>query len=362
MVNMLDEQLANAICTAVTIGFLKEIGSKTTYIYEKDTIEEKNANTTLISNLQNIDKDLNINISLQKQGNFYVIAKTTYVNDDTQLLINDINNYIGEIVQAATHNKFYGAYIGGIVKPDNSIELSGTSSLKLYPKPTKQTSGWNISLPDKKIKEAFYSAQQVITLTDKYLVDAINKYKNVPNKTHLTYIEDYHLNSPCQIETNQFFGSIHGLVRVIIAYDLTASGILSSKYSTCCEYAYTEETNKVASCIPCSIFAASNGTPANYTHFGRGDYWNFPDIDNHKIKIDNLNKRRKKWEQYVGKCFQTGYNLLNKVYDISKVNLNQLFQFSDEQIGEIFLHSLMFEGKFIDKINSTINVLSTQKK
>lgn len=339
----LNKPLADAICTAVTVGFFKTIGNQTEFIYENE--KDKAAHDTLKDYLKQIDSGLCINFNLQQEGNFFVIAKTAKINQYTQLLINDINHYMAQITDAATAGKFYGAYIGGLVKQDNSIEFSGTSSLKVYDKPGNE---WNINLDDETISKAFDSAKKIITDTNKYLVDAIEKYNK--NKPKFTFNKDYKLESPDNIGKGQLFGSIHGLVRVIIEYNLTNNGVGSDPQSTCCEYAYTKETKKIASCIPCSIFAASNNTPANYTHLGRGDYWNFPDKDDKVITEYNFDTRKKQWDKYVTDCFKLGYDLLKK-YD--KINLSKLLELDNEKKSEIFLHSLMFEDKFIDKMNRT---------
>ena len=342
----LNKPLADAICTAVTVGFFKTIGNQTEFIYENE--KDKAAHDTLKAYLKQIDSGLNINFNLQQEGNFFVIAKTAKINQDTQLLINDINHYMAQITDAATAGKFYGAYIGGLVKQDNSIEFSGTSSLKVYDKPGNE---WNINLDDETISIAFNSAKKIITDTNKYLVDAIEKYNK--NKPKFTFNKDYKLESPDNIGKGQLFGSIHGLVRVIIEYNLTNNGVGSDLQSTCCEYAYTKETKKIASCIPCSIFAASNNTPANYTHLGRGDYWNFPDRNSKYITEGNLNNKKGQWIKYVSDCFNIGYDALKKDGNTMPLGLDDVYALSPEEKSEIFLHSLMFEDKFIDKMNRT---------
>ena len=214
----LNKPLADAICTAVTIGFFKTIGNQTEFIYENE--KDKAAHDTLRDYLKLVDSKLNINFNLQQEGNFFVIAKTEKISQYTQLLINDINSYMAQITDAATAGKFYGAYIGGLVKQDNSIEFSGTSSLKVYDKPGNE---WNINLDDETISKAFNSANKIITDTNKYLVDAIEKYNK--NKPKFTFNKDYKLESPDNIGKGQLFGSIHGLVRVIIEYNLTNNGV-----------------------------------------------------------------------------------------------------------------------------------------
>ena len=63
-----------------------------------------------------------------------------------------------------------------------------------------------------------------------------------------------------------------------------------------------------------------------------------------------MNNKKGQWIKYVSDCFRLGYDLLKK-YD--KINLSKLLELDNEKISEIFLHSLMFEDKFIDKMNRT---------
>lgn len=358
----LKKTLADAICTAVTVGFFKTIGNQTEFIYENE--KDKAAHDTLKDYLKQIDSGLCINFNLQQEGKFFVIAKTAKINQDTQLLINDINHYMAQITDAATVGEFYGAYIGGLVKQDNLIEFSGTSSLKVYDKPTLRYK-WNINLDDETISKAFDSAKKIITDTNNHLIKAISKYQETSFRTGMPkfrFVDDYKLESPDKIDTGKLFGSIHGLVRVIIEYNLTNKGVGADTECTCCEYAYTKETKKIASCIPCSIFAASNNTPANYTHLGRGDYWNFPDINSKHITKDNLNNKKGQWIKYVSDCFNIGYNALKKDGNTMPLGLDDVYALSPEEKSEIFLHSLMFEGKFIDKINNILAQILPKKK
>ena len=70
---------------------------------------------------------------------------------------------------------------------------------------------------------------------------------------------------------SDLFASVHGMTQSIIHYYGNGD---PNKVNI--ELALSKDTCKVASCIPCSLFMWSNGTPATATHFGRGDNWNFP--------------------------------------------------------------------------------------
>lgn len=126
--------------------------------------------------------------------------------------------------------------------------------------------------------------------TNDFLYENATKY-NAGHKVKITLEKDY-IEEPPRFEDNKLFGSIHGLVRAIITYGLTETGTYSDTYATCCELALSARTNKVASCIPCSIFAAANGTPAAYTHLGRGDNWNFPNPNSNSTFNDNLEDKK----------------------------------------------------------------------
>ena len=61
--------------------------------------------------------------------------------------------------------------------------------------------------------------------------------------------------------------------------------------------------------VPCSIFTTSNGTPPNYTHFGRGDNWNFPDTVKSEHGNYALTSRKNIWEDKVKSYFPKGYTI-----------------------------------------------------
>ena len=55
------------------------------------------------------------------------------------------------------------------------------------------------------------------------------------------------------LNNGDVFGSVHGLVNAIIYYQLG-----QSSRDVVCEFAFSNDTTKVGSCVPCSIFASSN--------------------------------------------------------------------------------------------------------
>ena len=259
------------------------------------------------------------------------------------------------LIEALTKQNFYGAYIGGIVKGNNGIDFSGSSSLKVYDKPVK----WNVNIENSKVRESFIKAKNMTTMIDNYIkknVDTFNSFSKTKIKFY--FDESYHLQSDESIGENQLFGSVHGLVRAIIGYNLQKTGIGSASQDTCCELALSEGTKKVASCIPCSIFASSNETYVNYTHLGRGDNWNFPDAGKCIDKYV-LNDKTEKWVKYIRECFVEGCEMLQNTYGekkIGKIGLDMIYSLNNpHDIAEIFLHSLVFEEKFAVRIVSTFD-------
>lgn len=166
------------------------------------------------------------------------------------------------------------------------------------------------------------------------------------------------------IEEQKIFGSVHGLVTSMTEAQRLEEGNFNV------ELALSRGTNKVASCIPCSIFAASQDAPPSYIHFGRGDFWDLPQNCDEAV--------RKKWEDYVYKCFEKGMFLLGgRIYGKSETNI--LYRFfrqlgvydnkighekfipesdcSSHYISEIFLDALTFEGSFMSKMKNTLSRL-----
>ncbi len=357
----LNETLANTICAIIALGYIKN-NPKLHFVYtEKDgKTEEQDKHKKLQELLQ---QKFNLTIICTKQNektpNPLVIAKTKYITAETEELIQDTVAHSALLTDLIANKEktssLKGAYIGGCIKPDTSIEFTGPSALKLYPRPTKDKEGWEIiGLENDKVKKSFEDAKDISDFLNIFLKENVYKdrYK-IQNKTYFTYNPRYASETPASFMDNHLFGSVHGLVWAIINYNLTKSGVGSGKDQMCCELALSKDTDKVGSCIPCSIFATSNGTPPNYTHFGRGDNWNFPDTVKSEHGNYALTSKKNIWKDKVKSYFSCGLNMIGKNTMKAEV-IASLRALELEKIPDIFLHSLNFQGKFIDKILNTL--------
>ena len=358
----LNKQLAHAICTTVTLGFMQretnKTGVKTRFAFEK--CDEKDIHEKLAARINSLsDKQI---VSFQQMDDKliqpFVIAQTKKMNQDNRASFADLINHRNKLVQLLSNKSnrptpFYGAYISGCINGDNTVELSETSSLKLYSRP-EAGRGWTIEgLDEQTVMDSYNKAKNTTNAINKFLYEHLTDHNSFCNiKFRLS---QEHSPEPKDFEEKYLFGSIHGLVNAIIRYNLTESGIGADSLATCCELALSNDTTKVASCIPCSIFASSNNTPAPYTHLGRGDNWNFPDPLDGLIYLDT---KKKQWEKYVTECFSEGFALLGKTNTDKIQGLSAVAELgSDSQKAEIFLHSLTFEEKFVDRMNYIFDIL-----
>lgn len=359
----LNKKLADAICTTVTLGFMQretaKTGVKTKFAFEKN--DEKEMHEKLAARINSLsDKQI---VSFQQMDDKlvqpFVIAQTKKMNEDNRAGFADLINHRNKLVQLLSNKNnrpvpFYGAYISGCINGNNTVELSETSSLKLYKRPDG-SQGWRIEgLENRTVMNSYNAAKDTTNAINKFLYEHLTEHNSF-NDIKFRLSQE-HSPEPQIFQENYLFGSIHGLVNAIIRYNLTDSGVGSDTLATCCELALSDDTTKVASCIPCSIFASSNNTPAPYTHLGRGDNWNLPDP---LEGLYNFDIKKKQWEKYVTECFSEGYVLLCKKLNKQLQDLSAVAELStDRQKAEIFLHSLTFEDKFINRMNNTFNILN----
>lgn len=371
----IDKDISEYVCTAAAIGHIKKTydmikNSKRKFniVYEPGTTQtypgqddETKKHNDIISIIEDIIHEGEIIELHKKDTKVNIFTKTGEINKNAriELLIMPQNRKISAdelrslnksvfsglniLNQFMAINKLNtpltGAYIGGVYYPNND--------LLVFAGPSKIV-----------IKDRIH---ELIGIEEKYINDSYIKNKNLSDAiiSNLQFIygkaaatleckrpqiilnaelEHYKPGSTQSLDTTKIFGSVHGLVHAIIKYNVYKS----TDNSIACEFAYGKDTTKVGSCIPCSIFASSCQAPVNYTHLGRGDNWNFPN--------DGVSSYRKEWNEYIYQCYDTGNKLLqeySKKHNITRYTIM-------DDIGEVFLHSLMYEGKFIDKISSVL--------
>lgn len=403
------KEISDVVCTAITLGHIKKFGSESPIqiVYEKHenaenekknkedlkkktsdqkelkkledeiaALEQEIENEKQHLRIQNKLKEIGCKITLKKvdpdkrdillitgSSNSISCDNLVEYNKELSHQLSFINQKVNEYKKATTtaqgkEQKLYGAYIGGTYNADNSIlRLLGPS--KIIIKNNKFILN-GISFENLKNEYKIYSELSNFIMNN--LTDAKNDAMiAIKRKYGNQIIIDNYFKEKKPIPENtvlndgELFGSIHGLINAIIYYKIEANS-----RDVACEFAFSNDTTKVGSCVPCSIFASSNKTPANYTHFGRGDYWNLPQKSE---GYNALGMKRGEWEKYVRECFQIGIDIVNtiankhdkKVKDtIGTVYNNKKAIMSN--IPEIFLHSLMYAGSFLGKMDRIIKI------
>ena len=73
--------------------------------------------------------------------------------------------------------------------------------------------------------------------------------------------------------------------------------------------------------------------------------------------------KRRAWENYVKECFQIGIDIVNTMADKHNENIktaintiNTICNVNTDKIPEIFLHSLMYAGSFLGKMDRIIKI------
>ena len=401
------KEISDVVCTAITLGHIKQFNEKgdIQIVYEKHenaenekknkedlkkktsdqkelkkledeiaALEQEIENEKQHLRIQNKLKEIDCKITLKqvdpdKRDILLITGFSKSISCDNLVEYNKelshqlsfINQKVNEYKKATTtaqgkEQKLYGAYIGGTYNADNSIlRLLGPSKIitkkRMYDLDSTILNSLNSEYSTYRELSNFImnnltdaKNDAVIAIKRKYgnqiIIDNYFKEKKlIPENTELN--------------DGELFGSVHGLINAIIYYRIEANS-----RDVACEFAFSNDTTKVGSCVPCSIFASSNKTPANFTHFGRGDYWNLPQSSK---EYNGLDMKRKAWEEYVRECFQIGIDIVNTMADNHNENIktaintiNTICNVNTDKIPELFLHSLMFEGKFIEKINRVI--------
>ena len=398
------KEISDVVCTAITLGHIKKFGSESPIqiVYEKHenaenekknkedlkkktsdqkelkkledeiaALEQEIENEKQHLRIQNKLKEIGCNIKLKKvdpdKRDILLIAgfsksipcnNLVEYNKELSIKLSFINDKVNECRKAATtaqgeDQKLYGAYIGGIYKVDNEIlNLLGPSKII-----TKKCIFNLDSTILNSLNSEYSTYRELSSFIMSNLRDAKSKNcKNIANKNiqiDNNYCDTIKLVPENDVLNNgDVFGSVHGLVNAIIYYQLG-----QSSRDVVCEFAFSNDTTKVGSCVPCSIFASSNKTPANYTHFGRGDYWNLPQKSE---GYNALGMKRKAWEEYVRECFQIGIDIVNTMADKHNENIktaiNTICNVNTDKIPELFLHSLMYAGSFLGKMDRIIKI------
>lgn len=400
------KEISDVVCTAITLGHIKKFDPKSPIqiVYEKhenaenekknkedlkkktsdqkelkkledeiaaleQEIENEKQHLRIQNKLKNIDCNITLNkVDPDKRDILLITGSSKSIpcnnlveyNKELSNQLSFINQKVNEYKKATTtaqgkEQKLYGAYIGGTYNADNSIlRLLGPSKIITKKRMYKL---------DSTILNSLNSEYSTYSELSNFIMNNLTDAKNdaviaIKRKYGNQIIIDNYFKEKKPIPENtelndgELFGSIHGLINAIIYYQLG-----QNSRDVACEFAFSNDTTKVGSCVPCSIFASSNETPANFTHFGRGDYWNLPQSSK---EYNGLDMKRKAWEKYVRECFQIGIDIVNTMADNHNENIktaiNTICNVNTAKIPEIFLHSLMYAGSFLGKMDRIIKI------
>ena len=298
---------------------LQEISMAPMYLQEQHNIAEEQLNATLSETEK---------------------AQMAAMQDPNSNAARIYQDYTNRLKQAT----FYGAYIGaGFNVNTGQIKLVGSSNIYTYKVDTKE-----FLLADnfKEIEKSYENAKNTANQIKSFLPSILNAsevkkagYCLDPNFESLNEVPEH------KIQSDECYASVHGLVKAAIYFN-------NNKDFVPIEHALSKDTIKVASCIPCSIFASAINRPVNYTHLGRGDSWNFPLAHSSLFEKDVIDDKRKMFYKYVKSCFLKGLefvpHLVKEKLDL--VTLDNIKTKQEEVVGNIFLYSLTFEGSFTERM------------
>jgi hypothetical protein len=361
----LTKEIADALCTVITLGFIENNDTesqgqrreKTSFQYwcegcyesKGDTfkqnehrskcIDYKNHNS-FVSFINDFiprfkvalaEDKFEVSLAENKSKMPCIMAKIKKVWN-LEMAQDAINfwNCIADINSRASAAPPRGAYIGGIATVPR-VDIIGSTNLSSYePK-------YRIVTPD--IEKNYEAAFEEI---DK----AVKVFKNYKPKevidVHISKKEECCTLPPASIGGDLLFSSYHGMIRAMVEFHSVADPNIVHF-----EIALGANTNKVSSCIPCSIFMSANDMAATSTHFGRGDNWGIPKPSGTETCLE------KKWRAAVINHYTAGSELCKEGFE--KINqMKTTLKGKNEEIPAIFLEALTFEGPFLEKMANTL--------
>lgn len=342
----LTAEMAEAMCTVIAVGFIQSqtSGPRTVFGYDTGALEsEKKNHATLEGALHRLGVEVAINQFVDKRQEPMILAKRpeTYEQAILEGAVEPFRTFVAlaerEINSGDWGEPPRGAYIGGIMDL-GSIWLAGPSDVALAKPPrhrelTAEQAG--------EMKKAFDNACNATNKAWDFIESEATRSITWNNKTYVT--PDTRGKKVTDTYDPQcLFQSVHGMVRAIMEF-----GAHLGDAGICFELALGNRTNKVASCLPCSLFMSACGTPATSTHLGCGDNWNFP----------STFWKRADWEQAVKTHFQAGVNILKaQGTEAEKRVARNMEGVPEAVVPEAFLEALTFEGPFLLKMMRTLKL------
>ncbi len=354
----LSKSLADALCVVIACGFIdkmtpergKASNNYTDFITGDETEQER------YSRLRDALSELGISVTFHappdKEKMPFIMGKARNLVPATiNGLRADMNGWAEnlEAIVNRAGKPLRGAYLGGY-DDASKTEVLGVSDLYLYP-PKYRTNIAAEELEHQKRKEqtiggAYEAAREVTNAVIKYLMIQ----KGRPRCVRYLQGEPAEIREPYRADN--LFASVHGMTRAI-AY----APRLSDTKVVHFELALGAATNKVASCIPCSLFMAAVGDTATFTHLGRGDNWNFPkppDPIKDRAAWICYHANKTAWAAYIMECYRQGAAKL-----AGDPRLRGWFcastELSPDKIPDVFLESLTYESSFLSKFSRVLD-------
>jgi hypothetical protein len=381
MAKFLTEEIADAVCTVIALGFadkyLEKNKAPIVFEYDKTSAQpdyetiaklfnnpksylkkaEGDATKTRVITRKSVSQDKRPFIIGYPDGSKYLSSKQIdEIIKPVMDKYSEVLHRMQESADAMGEDALCGAYIGGAFSREPGVlepVLVGPSSLELYKPQFRDVSGYEVIIKDSFDKALKHTNNAVAAIVK-------NRW---PEGHDPSYKKNY--------ETGKLFKSCHGMVRAMTLF-------AGAKDLCFFELALGHSTSKVSSCIPCSIFMTAFGMPASSTHLGRGDNWGFPleYRDNNKDIVDRYFFQ---WQTDICQYFDAGIEAFraggglplhvnaanNMPYYDYKINsedkpfdvfIKQKCTKEKDDIPAIFLESLTYEKSFIQKIKNTCGI------
>ncbi|MDR2383680.1 MAG: hypothetical protein LBD76_07360 [Prevotellaceae bacterium] len=345
---------ADALCTVITFGFFQTEGNQIIIQTEPakgNALNQINAaikeavEYDTINNLYQIHTGIALQIdqSPKQEHMPYILAKRPGDMDgvNAQVDLTNVTPVIQALFQNAEHlgnDAPWGAYIGGKYdSASHTLTIFGPSAMSQY---LPRYRGGNLYAPQ--IQEAFNRVTQSSLKSWKCIIKLLDYQAGSFNPLNIEMApvnEAFDNNVPSYIN-GRLFKSEHGMIQAMI----------DSPNDLIFEIALGQNTSKVGSCVPCSLFMFANGRPPSSIHLGRGDNWGLPTACPQVLR-DN-------WIDKINIYYNTGIAIFN-AQPVMSDNIRSLEAYLDTlqnnfSIPELFLEALSFESKFTEKIINTL--------
>lgn len=344
----LTKKEADQLCTVIALGYTKKElvdGRKKSKIIDTEEAELKKLRDLFAEvglsaaneQMETMPRDSSGRVDKSMSSSIVAVDGRTpaeAVNDEISNSAAFLNSY----VDTGEESLLKGAYVGGM---DNIsvIEFIGPSYLWQYKGQYRSITGEEAA----NIKKAYDNAFEVSNKVESLLKDAVNSHRTFRSNAVRLMEGAEKVKRESWEQNADLFASVHGMTRSIFAYRASAD-----KHLVRIELALSKGTCKVASCIPCAIFMASQGYPASAVHFGRGDNWNF------YKGVNKADTPYKNWSKAVLEYYDEGIGVMSGRADKVREWTTYLAGKTKDKIPEIFLEALTFESAFTDKIDSTL--------